>query len=68
MFVYIYVYICVYNIYLCFFRCMSQGVVAIVGIRTPEQAADNLGALGWALTPAGEATVQVGIYKIFFHV
>lgn len=31
---------------------MSQGAVAIVGVRTASQAADNLGALGWALTEA----------------
>ena len=31
---------------------MRQGVVAIVGIRTVEQASDNLGALGWSLTDA----------------
>lgn len=31
---------------------MSQGAVVIVGIRTPEQAADNLGALGWSLSAA----------------
>lgn len=31
---------------------MCQGAVVIVGIRTPEQAADNLGALGWRLSKA----------------
>ena len=32
--------------------CMCQGVLVIVGIRDPAQAADNLGALGWRLSDA----------------
>jgi len=32
--------------------CMCQGALVIVGVRTPEQAADNLAALGWRLSGA----------------
>ncbi|RJE24036.1 Aldo/keto reductase family [Aspergillus sclerotialis] len=31
--------------------CINKGVVPLVGIRNPEQAEQNLQALGWRLTP-----------------
>jgi len=32
--------------------CMCKGVLVIVGIKSPEMATDNLGALGWSLSAA----------------
>jgi pyridoxine 4-dehydrogenase len=31
---------------------LQKGLLVLVGIRSVEQARENLGALGWALSPA----------------
>ena len=44
--------------------CMSKGALVIVGVKTPQQAADNLGALGWQLSRAEVNELEVVARKV----
>jgi pyridoxine 4-dehydrogenase len=37
---------------------LQKGFLALVGIRSIEQAKENLGALGWTLSPAEVDTID----------
>ncbi|CAM9927037.1 unnamed protein product, partial [Discosporangium mesarthrocarpum] len=45
--------------------CMCKGTVPVVGVKSLKQARENLGALGWRLTPAevGELDAAAGKVK-----
>jgi pyridoxine 4-dehydrogenase len=42
---------------------LQKGFLLLVGVRSVEQAKENLGALGWRLSPAEETALDVAASK-----